>query len=47
MPIVQKKAPETATNLGLVSFMTAPAIGPPKLVTNNMVLKTMAAPWVS
>lgn len=45
-PEVHEIAPTTETNLGFVSFTKAPAIGPPKFVTNNIVLKTIAAPCV-
>lgn len=46
IPKVQEQAPIIATNLVDVKLIIAPAIGPPKLVKNNIVLKTTAAPWV-
>lgn len=44
IPKVHEQAPTNATNLVDVNLTTAPAIGPPKLVTNNIVLNTRAAP---
>lgn len=45
--MVQQTAPVTATNLVDVNLTIAPAMGPPKFETNNIVLSTKAAPCVS